>query len=252
MRHERPGERAAGNRLHHRRLDLEVAAGVEERADRGEHTAADLEHAPRVGIDDQIEIALPVADLDVAQAVPLLGQRQEALARNCSSDAQIVSSLVLVRNRCPLTPTKSPKSSSLKIGSPARQRVLAGCRPGSARRRRRAPGSSPCRSCGSRGSGRRSGLDLLGLELSPVLSPYARDQLLHGVGAVERMRVRIDAEPCELLEVRAPLSQLIGFSDFLWSRRFARNRWLRPHRPTCSSLAPTRGPVAFLPRRARR
>ena len=31
MRHERPRERAAGNRLHHRRLDLEIAARVQER-----------------------------------------------------------------------------------------------------------------------------------------------------------------------------------------------------------------------------
>ena len=32
--HERPRRRAAGDRLHHRRLDLEEAARVEERADR--------------------------------------------------------------------------------------------------------------------------------------------------------------------------------------------------------------------------
>ena len=48
------------------------------------------------------------------------------LARNSSVVAQIVSSLVLVRNRCPSTPTKSPKSSSLKIAkSRSLQRVLA-------------------------------------------------------------------------------------------------------------------------------
>ena len=34
---------------------------------------------PRIGVDDEIEIALAVADLDVGQAVPLLGQRQQAL-----------------------------------------------------------------------------------------------------------------------------------------------------------------------------
>ena len=44
-----------------------------------EHLAAHLEHPARVGIDDQIEIALAVADLDVLQPVPLLGQRHEAL-----------------------------------------------------------------------------------------------------------------------------------------------------------------------------
>ena len=41
--------------------------------------AARLEHAPRIGVDDEIEVALPVADLDVGQAVPLLRQRQQAL-----------------------------------------------------------------------------------------------------------------------------------------------------------------------------
>ena len=81
MRDERPRQRAAGDRLHHRRLDFEVAARVQERADRGEHAAAHLEHPPRLGIDDQIEIALAVADLDVLQPVPLLRQRHEALGQ---------------------------------------------------------------------------------------------------------------------------------------------------------------------------
>ena len=79
MRDERPRERAAGDRLHHRRLDLEVAARGHELADRRDDAAARLEDAARVGIDDEIEIALPVADLDVGQAVPLLRQRQQAL-----------------------------------------------------------------------------------------------------------------------------------------------------------------------------
>ena len=79
MRDERPRQRAAGDRLHHRRLDLEIAARRQELADRRDDPAARLEHAPRVGVDDQIEVALAVADLDVGQAVPLLGQRQQAL-----------------------------------------------------------------------------------------------------------------------------------------------------------------------------
>ena len=62
--------------------------------------------APRVGVDDQVEVALAVARLDVGQAVPLLGQRQEALGQErAGSRAQIVSSPVRVRNRCPSTPT---------------------------------------------------------------------------------------------------------------------------------------------------
>ena len=37
VRHERPRQRAAGDRLHHRRLDFEIAARVQEPADRREH-----------------------------------------------------------------------------------------------------------------------------------------------------------------------------------------------------------------------
>ena len=75
---------------------------------------ARLEDPPRLGIDDQIEVALPVARLDVGQAVPLLRQRQQALGEERRSRAQIVSSLVRVRKMRPSTPTWSPKSSSLK------------------------------------------------------------------------------------------------------------------------------------------
>ena len=46
---------------------------------RRDDAAARLEHAPRVGVDDEIEVALAVADLDVGQPVPLLRQRQQAL-----------------------------------------------------------------------------------------------------------------------------------------------------------------------------
>ena len=79
VRLERPRQRAAGNRLHHRRLDFEIPARGHERADRGDHAASRLEDPARIGIDDEIEVALPVADFDVGQAVPLLRQRQQAL-----------------------------------------------------------------------------------------------------------------------------------------------------------------------------
>ena len=93
MRAERPRHRAAGNRLHHRRLDLEIPAAVEELAQRREHLAAHLEHFARLGIDDEIEIALAIADLDVGQAVPLLRQRQMALRQKLEArrpDRQLV------------------------------------------------------------------------------------------------------------------------------------------------------------------
>ena len=47
--------------------------------------AARFEDATRVRIDDQIEIALPVAGFHVGQPVPLLGQRQQALGEEVKS-----------------------------------------------------------------------------------------------------------------------------------------------------------------------
>ena len=151
VRHERPRERAAGDRLHHRRLDLEVAARVQERADRRQHPAAHLEDLARVRVDDEIEIALAVAHLDVAQAVPLLGQREEALGRGTRARRPRSSARWSWSGTgCPRTPMKSPKSSSLKIAkSRSRERVLADVDLDARPAVRRSRGSSPCRSCGS-------------------------------------------------------------------------------------------------------
>src|SRR5574338_697626 len=51
------------------------------RANRREHAASHLEDPARLRIDDEIEVALAVPDLDVLQPVPLLGQRDEALGQ---------------------------------------------------------------------------------------------------------------------------------------------------------------------------
>src|SRR5262249_56748737 len=78
-RYERPRDGAAGDRLHHRRLDLEITAGGHELADGRNHATPRFEHAARVGIDDEVKIPLAVTDLDVGEPVPLLGQRQQTL-----------------------------------------------------------------------------------------------------------------------------------------------------------------------------
>ena len=72
MRLERPRRGPPGDVVHHRRLDLEEAAGVEERPDGAHQRRAGLEDRPRLLVGGQVEIALPVADLDVGEAVPLL------------------------------------------------------------------------------------------------------------------------------------------------------------------------------------
>src|SRR2546428_625138 len=71
--------RSARDGLHHRRLDLEEAARVEERAQRRDEPAPQREGLAHLGIDHQVDVALAVARLDVLQAVPLLGQRAQRL-----------------------------------------------------------------------------------------------------------------------------------------------------------------------------
>jgi hypothetical protein len=83
VRHERPRERASRDRLHHRRLDLEVPPCVEEAAEEADDRRAFLEDGSRFGIDGQVEMPFPVAPLDVFQAVPFLRERAEALGQEC-------------------------------------------------------------------------------------------------------------------------------------------------------------------------
>ena len=79
VRDERPRHGPAGDRLHHRGLDLDVAALVEEAAHRGDHRAAHHEDAAHLGVREQVEVALAVAGLDVGEPVPLLRRRQQRL-----------------------------------------------------------------------------------------------------------------------------------------------------------------------------
>src|SRR5690606_16549010 len=79
MRLEWPGGGATRNRMHHRRLDLGEIVRVEERAQEADQPAADLEDAPRLRVDDQIDVTLPDLQLRIDDAVPLLRQRAERL-----------------------------------------------------------------------------------------------------------------------------------------------------------------------------
>ena len=69
MRDERPRQRAAGNRLHHRRLDLEEAPFVQEIPYGRDDPASLDEDFADVGIADQVEITLPVSALLIGEAV---------------------------------------------------------------------------------------------------------------------------------------------------------------------------------------
>src|SRR5688572_6980463 len=79
MRAKRARHCAAGNRLHDGRFDLQIPSRLQKLTYRGEHLAPHLEYFARLGIDDEIEIALPIADLDIGQPMPLLGERQMTL-----------------------------------------------------------------------------------------------------------------------------------------------------------------------------
>ncbi len=79
MRDERPRHRAAGDRLHHRRLDFEEVHRIEEVAQVLHDARARLEHLRALRADDQVDVALAIAHLLVGQPVPLVGQRPQRL-----------------------------------------------------------------------------------------------------------------------------------------------------------------------------
>ena len=74
---ERSRHRTTRHRLQHRGLDLDIAVLVEEIANLLNETAPGDEHRAGVFVCDQIQIPLAVTELDVGEAVPLLGKRLE-------------------------------------------------------------------------------------------------------------------------------------------------------------------------------
>ena len=79
VRLERLGGRSAGDRLHHRRLDFDESAVLEEPADFADDRDAFLENLERLAVRDEIEVALAVFDLGVLDAVPFVGKGAEGL-----------------------------------------------------------------------------------------------------------------------------------------------------------------------------
>ena len=79
VRDERARRRAGDERVHHRRLDLEVVARVEEVADVAHQPVAPQEDLLHLRIGDEVQVALAVARLHVLQAVPLLGHGAQGL-----------------------------------------------------------------------------------------------------------------------------------------------------------------------------
>ena len=75
VRDERTRERAAVARLQHRRLDLDEALAVEVGADGGDDARPEHEVGARLLVDEQVEVALAVAELDVREPVEGVRQR---------------------------------------------------------------------------------------------------------------------------------------------------------------------------------
>ena len=79
MGHEGARGGAAVERLHHGGFDFDEAAGLELAAQRADDPRARDEDLAHLGIGDEVEIALAVADFDVLQAVPLFGHGEQGL-----------------------------------------------------------------------------------------------------------------------------------------------------------------------------
>jgi hypothetical protein len=71
VRDERPCRRAPDERVHRRRLDFQEAPLVEDRPRRPDDVAPGAEDVGDGRIGDEVDVSLPVAQLDVRQSVPL-------------------------------------------------------------------------------------------------------------------------------------------------------------------------------------
>jgi hypothetical protein len=75
--------RPARNGMHHRRLNFDESLGIEIAAERLHQLAALQKNLAHFGIHHQVHVALPVAQFDISQPVPLLGQRQQVFCEEC-------------------------------------------------------------------------------------------------------------------------------------------------------------------------
>ena len=102
VRHERLGDRPADERVHRRRLDLEEPVLVEDGAHRAHDVAARAEDVGHRRVRDEVDVPLPVAQLDVGQPVPLLGQRAVRLRHEAQAPRLDRQLAPLARRQRPL------------------------------------------------------------------------------------------------------------------------------------------------------
>src|SRR5580692_4307782 len=83
MRDERPSRRTSGDRVHHRRLNLYISALVEEAPELLNNLRPGDKHFSRLVVSKQVQIALPVAQFDVGQPMPLFWKREQGFGKKC-------------------------------------------------------------------------------------------------------------------------------------------------------------------------
>jgi hypothetical protein len=206
MGHKRPGQRAAGHRLHHRRLDFEETAAVEEAPDAGHHATAHFEHLARLLVDDQIEVALAVADFDILQPMPLLGKGPETLGEKLDADrpdGELVGPGPEDASRHPHEVADIEQREEREI--PLRQGILPDVRldTGAAVCQHQEIGLAEAPDGDDAPAG--DGLGTRRLELIVRAGSVGTRQGLNRVGARERPRVDFDPELLDLREVRPAL-----------------------------------------------
>ncbi len=76
---EGPGHRSTGDGLHHRSFDFHVATVIEEAANGAQYLGALHKDGAHIGVDEQVQIALAIAQLHILEAVILLRQREHGL-----------------------------------------------------------------------------------------------------------------------------------------------------------------------------
>ena len=79
MRLKGPCQCTAVERLHHRGFDFDVTALLEARAELPDDLVSGHKRLPDRVVADQVQRPLPVADLDILQAMELLGRWKHAL-----------------------------------------------------------------------------------------------------------------------------------------------------------------------------
>ena len=178
-------------------------------ADRRHDAAPHLEHLARVRVDDEVQVALAIPDLHVGQAVPLLGQRQQAFRQEVQPrrpDGELVR---LGPEQPALHADPVAEVEQLEdLEVERRQGVLpdVDLDPGTAvgdrqeiRLTERANGQD---------AAARDRFRPLGFELVVGLGSVGRDQLAHGVAAIETVGIDLDAELRELPQVQLSLGDL--------------------------------------------